>query len=310
VFADKNDQLEQGMQDLEIHQTQKEPCTRGSGDQALPGIRAELLAVLDRSRNKRKQKMTDIERWFEIWDVIFPNIERPPNPCKPTLTCVCCSEKRLIFPTLGVEEAWPTTARPVNNDHNSFLTILDRALDREFETGKIQFAEGEQEVMAQRLKDTIATHYRVHAFLNGTPRLTDTSSSDQTQQFAMPKTPENLHLFASGPSQSTSSTKVPASSGQAYIMMTPSNVPSLNLHQPNQFTSMASQMSQGLSFEQTNLSYIGNHLSAVPTPNLDQPVGLVHSDFTFDFNPDLSWDMLSVSPNLNEHDLDNGNGTL
>lgn len=25
----------------------------------------------------------DIERWFEIWDVLFPGEPRPPHPCKP-----------------------------------------------------------------------------------------------------------------------------------------------------------------------------------------------------------------------------------
>lgn len=179
-------------------------------------------------------------------------------------------------------------------------------LDHEIESGKIRFAEGQGEIMAQRVKKIVASLYHVHTFVNGTPCLTDTSSSNHTQQFRMPNTPGPVQVFTPGPSQPSSTGKMTSNGNQGYIVMNQSNVSAMNLNTQPQFTGIASQIPRGIAFQQPSLSYIGNHLSAVPGSSTAQNVDLTQQGFDFNFDPNMNWEQmtLGLAHEHNEHDLD------
>jgi hypothetical protein len=37
-------------------------------------------------RKKGQNVKSDFEKWFEIWDLLFPNTARPAHPCKQEKT--------------------------------------------------------------------------------------------------------------------------------------------------------------------------------------------------------------------------------
>jgi hypothetical protein len=75
-----------GVLALESHRQHEIPCERG--DAALKeGISDAQWANLDKKKNVRKSKTsTRVEKYWEIWDVLFPDLRRPESPCKFTLS--------------------------------------------------------------------------------------------------------------------------------------------------------------------------------------------------------------------------------
>lgn len=48
------------------------------------GIDEAQWAALDKQNRKKNQETHRVEKWFEIWDVLFPGRERPKSPCEYT----------------------------------------------------------------------------------------------------------------------------------------------------------------------------------------------------------------------------------
>ena len=46
------------------------------------GVDEAQWAKLDRQNRKRNQEIHKVEKWFEIWDVLFPGVKRPTTPCE------------------------------------------------------------------------------------------------------------------------------------------------------------------------------------------------------------------------------------
>jgi hypothetical protein len=51
------------------------------------GIDEAQWAALDKQNRKKNQETHRVEKWFEIWDVLFPGRERPKSPCEYTSRC-------------------------------------------------------------------------------------------------------------------------------------------------------------------------------------------------------------------------------
>lgn len=69
--------------DLVAHRRQAKPCQRkdnSSRDPVIQGIGQDTMSML-KSR-KRSSCKTAEEKWFEIWDILFPGVASPGTPCK------------------------------------------------------------------------------------------------------------------------------------------------------------------------------------------------------------------------------------
>ena len=52
------------------------------------GIDEAQWAALDKQNRKKNQETHRVEKWFEIWDVLFPSVIRPKSPCTFSLSPV------------------------------------------------------------------------------------------------------------------------------------------------------------------------------------------------------------------------------
>lgn len=70
------------MLQLEAHRQQPEPCKKGDPSWR-EGVSDAQWAKLDGKRgSKHSQEKHRVEKWFEIWVVLFPDEPRPDTPCK------------------------------------------------------------------------------------------------------------------------------------------------------------------------------------------------------------------------------------
>jgi hypothetical protein len=45
-------------------------------------VKIEHLLKVRRGLSAYDKKQHDIEKWFEIWKLLFPNVPQPSNPCR------------------------------------------------------------------------------------------------------------------------------------------------------------------------------------------------------------------------------------
>ncbi|KAH8668888.1 hypothetical protein BX600DRAFT_510942 [Xylariales sp. PMI_506] len=283
IFAEKPKDHNEGLRNLHRHRLETLSCDLRADDSLPCAISIERSIMLDGSNNNKKTKSTDIEKWFEIWKIIFPNHPEPSHP--------------------WVDLGRARSVRAINDTGRSFLTVFERALDHEIDTGKIRFEEGQSDTMTRRLKKLVGIHYNVHTYVNGTPCLTDnTSSSNRTQQVGMPATPEGMQIYSASQSRSDHLGKLPSAGGQPYLMIDPNTVPTMGLSAQSQFTGMQTQLPGGLAYQQSNLNFMGAHLPSSTVAN-GRTVGLVPANYQFNFNS-VDWTDMSypMAPESNYHD--------
>lgn len=68
---------------LAEHRQMAVPCERGDASNK-EGIDEFQWAILDKQSRKKNQEAHRIEKWYEIWNVLFPgpDVEKPKNPCE------------------------------------------------------------------------------------------------------------------------------------------------------------------------------------------------------------------------------------
>jgi len=66
---------------LAEHRKQAESCELGDPSRK-EGIDEAQWATLDKQNRKKNQEAHRVEKWFEIWEVLFPDVQRPNSPCK------------------------------------------------------------------------------------------------------------------------------------------------------------------------------------------------------------------------------------
>ncbi|KAI1771230.1 hypothetical protein F4818DRAFT_430554 [Hypoxylon cercidicola] len=256
-FSKKNMKKEESVAELAKHRREPEPCALGNPREANLGINMDQESLLNESRGKKRQKVSDVDKWFNIWKIIFLNIPQPSHPWVEATT-------------LG------RIPRPASDSAQGYLNMVQISLERYTSSGFIQFSEGQQEEMMSRVISLVQSLYNIHADRNGTPSLVNTSSGGQTEtQTLMPMTPsmepQNLNMAH----QQVPGPKI--NEHRSQTMMMP------DLHSRSTPMNIDSQSPFGMLQPQNtvNMAYVpqafptlyGNQLSRVSTAHVPGPSG-------------------------------------
>jgi len=159
------------------------PCERR--DPSLrEGISDAQWAALEKQNRKRNQETHKVEKWFEIWTILFPRAEQPETPCKflehallgPFFHNALSGDAN---PTIGYDGIVPrnTFASPTGNRDafgRMFLTVLDHKL----RSGDIVLpAAGDEQDTREKLKNAVLQTFTLFTSVHGPLSPTDTSSS-------------------------------------------------------------------------------------------------------------------------------------
>ncbi|KAJ4415917.1 hypothetical protein N0V85_002498 [Neurospora sp. IMI 360204] len=131
-------------------------CDLGDPSQK-EGIDAVQWAALERQNRKKNQEAHKLEKWFEIWDVLFPGANRPETPwhdIKPRITPFSPSKDGDAFSKL-------------------FLDILDHKIQHQ----DIDFSSMGTDIVRERLKSVVQQTFKAYVSLHG-HLSTETSSSE------------------------------------------------------------------------------------------------------------------------------------
>jgi hypothetical protein len=72
------------MLELKKHHQLPDPCELNSSG-TKEGISDFQWAVLDKKRSKKNiQGLSSVDKWNDIWTVLFPGVSHPQTPCKHT----------------------------------------------------------------------------------------------------------------------------------------------------------------------------------------------------------------------------------
>ncbi|KAJ4286399.1 hypothetical protein N0V88_008022 [Collariella sp. IMI 366227] len=69
----------QCMDELAKHREQEKSCELRDAS-LKEGVDQAQWAKLDKNNGRRNQEVHKVDKWFEIWDVLFPEVARPDNP--------------------------------------------------------------------------------------------------------------------------------------------------------------------------------------------------------------------------------------
>ncbi|KAI1075707.1 hypothetical protein F5B20DRAFT_559074, partial [Whalleya microplaca] len=230
----------------------------------------EEWGLLDWTGSKRKQKKTsEVEKWLEIWRVIYPGERDPPHPWAERTTSVM---------------------RPHQppDDTRGFVDLFRRSLVHVTSSGNIQFQPGQEELMMDRLSSLVQRLYSVHTSLADTPPLVNNSSSSQTRtEVGMPPTP----VLRGQNNRNTTTESMPSTMAKRHInqpmMMMSPNPGSLDL-QP-QFNMLPRHIPSNIPYEPHKAhNYMGNISAVTPSTLAGQSplLGLQPGGFTW-HPPDL-----------------------
>ncbi|KAI1209320.1 uncharacterized protein F4807DRAFT_428002 [Annulohypoxylon truncatum] len=247
-FSGKGKAVEESLTELRRHRQQPEPCSLGSLEMNT-GISMEQWTLLDRSGGKKRQKASEVEKWFNIWETIYPGITHPPHPWAERTTP-------------GIK---PIPALPYTQD---FANLFQKFLDHATTSGNIQFVPGQEQLMKSRLKTLALRAYSVHTELNDAPSLENSSSSGQTTtQFTMPGTPIlPSPSLANTAQRQIQGPKINRHGGQPLLMQ----------NSPAQFGMLQPQIPTSIPYGPHAFpNYGGNRLARVsPAPVLSSSLGL------------------------------------
>jgi len=70
------------------HYRAAEPCEIGDSI-LVEGISEAQWAQLEKQNRKKNQELHKVDKWFEIWRVLFPDKEPPSTPCKSANLLLC-----------------------------------------------------------------------------------------------------------------------------------------------------------------------------------------------------------------------------
>jgi hypothetical protein len=200
---------------LENHRQLPIPCERRQTT-LKEGISDAQWANLDKKKNTKKtQASSRIEKYWEIWDAIFPGVTRPETPCK--LTDWTNNNKTDFVP--GYEERIPRPLSLFPQESQGFSELFSRMLELQVGQQHIRFPEGVEDEMRTRVETLAQKAFSVYVGLHGLPSATNSSSSRSRQQGSLgssfpplstPRTSETHH--------SPSASRSTAAPSQAYSM--------------------------------------------------------------------------------------------
>ncbi|RYP20860.1 hypothetical protein DL765_002594 [Monosporascus sp. GIB2] len=79
MFSQKGKDRAESEAELMKHRQLEDACKRGNPE-LRQGITAEQWAHLKGGSGKKRPRVSPVERWWEIWDIIFPGKQRPDHP--------------------------------------------------------------------------------------------------------------------------------------------------------------------------------------------------------------------------------------
>jgi hypothetical protein len=81
MFSKRGKSRAQALADLSEHLKLPESCSLGNPE-LREGITDEQWELLGENSPR---KLSVVEKWWIIWDIIFPGKQRPPHPCQSPL---------------------------------------------------------------------------------------------------------------------------------------------------------------------------------------------------------------------------------
>ncbi|KAG4425118.1 hypothetical protein IFR04_001685 [Cadophora malorum] len=151
-----------GVRALECHRQLPQPCERrdSSGKE---GISEAQCADLDKKKNPKKNQLTSsVEKYWEIWAILFPGIVRPASPWYDGSS----SNRRAV--------RLPQQIR--------FCDTFNRMLTHQVNQQNIRFEPGLENEMRSRVENLVEKAFSVFIGLEGLPSSTSTSSSRSALQ--------------------------------------------------------------------------------------------------------------------------------
>lgn len=163
---------------LEAHRQLETSCQRG--DSALKeGISEAQWARLEGKRGtKAPQTVERVGRWFEIWDILFPQCNRPASPCQ----CAPIPKRgrsgltrRPGYP----EEASNKRPRKASVQTSSFMDLYRTIVDHKVQHHDIDFSSPE---MRERIEAVAQVSFDMWIANNRVETSTNSSSSQRLQR--------------------------------------------------------------------------------------------------------------------------------
>jgi len=143
------------------------------------GIDEAQWAALDKQNRKKSQEAHRVEKWFEIWDVLFPGRPRPKSPCKLHRTSKV--DGKIAHTNIADQKGHdiaspglPTSSSP-SRDAESFANLFLNIMDHKVAQGDIDLADPDN--IRHGVKSVAQLTFKTYISLHG--RLSpETSSGD------------------------------------------------------------------------------------------------------------------------------------
>lgn len=266
-------------------------CAPGAAVPSL-GINPDQLALLDRSGSKRKQKLSEVQKWFGIWDTIYPGQARPPHPCELSSYKHSTVFVLIIVFLPGAERTTPgIKPQPASAYEKNFFDLFKKSLQHHTNSGNILFMPEQEPLMIERVISLVQKVYNVHTNLNDTPSLVNTSSSGQTEtQINVPTTPgletQNLRNIAQ---RQVLTPKLKKHGSQPMFMPESHASTAMDLDSQAQFSILPSQISTNMAYGSQNFpGYGGRQVPATALPGPSQPPSMQQPGFDYFMGNDWS----------------------
>jgi len=145
------------------------------------GIDEAQWAALDKQNRKKNQETHRVEKWFEIWDVLFPGRERPKSPCEHTTVGGTRIGADLLKGHDIADPILPMSSSP-SKDAESFANLFLGIMDHKIAQGDIDIANPDK--WRHGIKSVAQLAYKAHMNLH--PKLSpETSSSDSRNRLSL-----------------------------------------------------------------------------------------------------------------------------
>ncbi|KAK3304744.1 uncharacterized protein B0T15DRAFT_495185 [Chaetomium strumarium] len=200
----------QALTDLAEHRKREEPCELRDAS-LKEGIDEAQWAKLEKQNRKRNQEVHRVEKWFEMWDVLFPGSARPDNPW---------------------HEAPARFGGIPKDGEDYFVTLFLHIFDHKVQQGDITlpqpnvFDRGE---FRESLKGVVERTFRTYVSIRENISLESSSSGASNirpSQLGVPSTTQQSSLGTTASHQATTVTAATSMSSPPHQQTRPSAAPS------------------------------------------------------------------------------------
>ncbi|KAK4183719.1 hypothetical protein QBC35DRAFT_442830 [Podospora australis] len=215
---------------LNDHRKSKEGCPLNDAS-LKEGVDDVQWAMLDRQSRRKNQELHRVEKWFEIWDVLFPDVPRPESPWHEI----------------------PTSFGGAPRDgEDYFVNLFFNILDHKIQQGDIPLPTGSADqnntagannnldLLRDRLKTVVQNTFRMYVSMRENFSSPSSSSQSQNRQHSLGHSSGNTHRSGTVSLQRTTVSTAPTSvtsqaqpqTQNAYAAPPPPPPPQLSTHNP------------------------------------------------------------------------------